>query len=568
MSELTVDAAVDWAPGLDAALAGLHRAEKVWAATSLGNRRDLLERVHGLVGRHAQAWVETAAGIKGLPTQSPLVGEEWISGPYAMLNALNTLATSVAALEKGGSPIDGYRLGSAPGGRVTVEVLPHNVYDRLLLSGFSARVWMKPGVSAESVRREAGLAERNPSVTNGVGAVLGAGNITSIAPLDVLYELYANNRVVALKLNPIMDALLPVYREVFAPLIDLGVLVIVTGAADVGGYLVHHDLVDHVHITGSAASHDAIVWGTGEEALHRRANNNPLLIKPITSELGGVSPIIVLPGTWSKADLKFQAEHVATMRLHNGGYNCIAGQVVVLSAGWPQKDAFVAEIRAALRRAPVRKAYYPGSDRRVADACAAYPDAETVGGRVLVSGADDRTHLLQNESFAPVLGVIELPGKDFLSAAVRTANEDFAGTLGVNLIAHPRTIRHLGSTFENALADLRYGCIAVNAWTAVGFLTAAASWGAFPGDTLEDVQSGIGVVHNALLLPGPERTVVRGPFRPLSRSLVNRELAISPKPPWFVTNHTAASTGRALTAFAAQPSPLKLPRIFASALRG
>jgi aldehyde dehydrogenase (NAD(P)+) len=82
------------------------------------------------------------------------------------------------------------------------------------------------------------------------------------------------------------------------------------------------------------------------------------------------------------------------------------------------------------------------------------------------------------------------------------------------------------------------------------------------------VQSGIGVVHNALLLADPERTVVRGPFRPLSRSLVNGELAISPKPAWFVTNRTAAGTGRAMTAFAAKPSPLKLPAIFASALRG
>jgi aldehyde dehydrogenase (NAD(P)+) len=69
-------------------------------------------------------------------------------------------------------------------------------------------------------------------------------------------------------------------------------------------------------------------------------------------------------------------------------------------------------------------------------------------------------------------------------------------------------------------------------------------------------------------LSDPERTVVRGPFRPLSRSLVNGEVAISPKPPWFVTNRTAASTGRAMTAFAADPGPLKLPRIFASALRG
>ena len=74
------------------------------------------------------------------------------------------------------------------------------------------------------------------------------------------------------------------------------------------------------------------------------------------------------------------------------------------------------------------------------------------------------------------------------------------------------------------------------------FLTAGCSWGAFPGHTLDDIQSGIGVVHNALLLAEPERSVVRGPFRPVHRSLLHGELAISPKPPWFVDNRTAAAT--------------------------
>ncbi len=43
------------------------------------------------------------------------------------------------------------------------------------------------------------------------------------------------------------------------------------------------------------------------------------------------------------------------------------------------------------------------------------------------------------------------------------------------------------------------------------------SWGGFPGTTLEDAQSGIGVVHNALLLDSPERTLVHGPFRAAPR---------------------------------------------------
>ena len=556
---------------LDAALADLVRAEAIWAAALVKRRRELLEQVHALIGRHAEAWVAAAVGYKGLAPDSPLVGEEWISGPYATLGGVATLAASLRALEAGKSPVDGYRLARGPGGRVVVHGLPHTTYDRLLLSGFSAEIWMPPGVDEQTVRARAGLAELDPTHTQGVSVVLGAGNISSIPPLDVLYELYAHNRVVLLKLNPVTDPLAPVLRQVFAPLIALGVLRIVTGAADVGAYLVHHDVVSHVHLTGSAATHDAIVFGTGDEGRRRKAENRPLLTKRISSELGGVSPVIILPGPWSAADLSFQAEHVATQRLHNDGYNCIAGQVVVLSADWPQKDAFLAELRKVFDRAPARADYYPGSDQRVAAALAAYPSAQRHGGRVIARGsANDRANMLTTEYFAPVLGVIELPGlgRDFLTAAVATANEDFVGTLGVNVLAHPRTLRQLGSAFDQALVDLRYGCIAVNTWTGLGFLTPTASWGAFAGHTLDNVQSGIGIVHNALLLDGPERTVVRGPFRPSPRSVLHGEMAISPRPPWFVTNPTAATTGRRLTAFAAQPSWTKLPGIFASALRG
>ncbi|WP_256341197.1 hypothetical protein [Streptomyces sp. TLI_105] len=106
------------------------------------------------------------------------------------------------------------------------------------------------------------------------------------------------------------------------------------------------------------------------------------------------------------------------------------------------------------------------------------------------------------------------------------------------------------------------------AWTGVGHLTTTATWGAYPSHTLDDVQSGIDVVHNALLLDGPGRTVVRGPFRPSPRSVVHREMVMSPKPPWFVTNRTADTTGRLLTDFAATPRWSALPRIFASAPRG
>ncbi|MBU9762376.1 aldehyde dehydrogenase family protein [Mycobacterium sp. TNTM28] len=562
---------------IDEALEQLTEGEKTWGSLSLAARRGLLDEMRTLTVRHAAEWVEAAVGIKQLDPSSPLVGEEWMSGPYSLAAALGALSATLAKLDEGKSPLDGVGFGYAPGGRTTVKVLPLNVFDRLLLSGFSAEVWLQPGIERSEARQSAGLTQRDPGRTHGVGVVLGAGNIFSIAPLDTIYELFANNRVVALKLNPITDPLLPVLTKVLAPFLAVGAVRILTGGPDVGTYLVRHKLVDHVHMTGSALTYDAIVFGTGEEGARRKAADDPVLDKEITAELGGVSPTIVLPGEWSKSDIEFQANHVATQRLHNNGYNCVAAQVVVLPKHWAQREEFVAALRKAVDDAPPRAAYYPGSDARVSGADASYPDAQHLGSngaRVLVVDPADRNALLRTEYFGPVLGVIELDTEDddsgerFLSEAVRVANDEFVGTLGANIIAHPDTLAGLGDTFERLVATLRYGTIAINAWTGVGYLTPTATWGAFPGHRRNDIQSGTGVVHNAFLLDRPERTVVRGPFRPAPRSILRGEWSLSPKPPWFVNNRTSATTGRLLVDFAGAPGWAKLPAIFASALRG
>ncbi|MFE3617936.1 aldehyde dehydrogenase, partial [Streptomyces anulatus] len=123
---------------IDTALDDLTQGEKTWAATDLRRRRELLDELHALTARDAEAWVAAARTIKKLDADSPLLGEEWMSGPMTMLAGAQALSESMAALEKGASPLDGVELTTAPGGRVAVPALPHGIYDKLLLSGFSA----------------------------------------------------------------------------------------------------------------------------------------------------------------------------------------------------------------------------------------------------------------------------------------------------------------------------------------------------------------------------------------------------------------------------------------------
>lgn len=563
-------------PDIDSLVDRLAFGERAWARTPISARRDLLLEVSAAASTNATEWVRIAAEIKQLDPASPLVGEEWISGPYAVIAYAQALGDTLRRLDQGSDILAGYRVDRAPGERLAIQVLPNHAFDKLLLSGFHAEVWTAPGVTREELRAKAGLGQRTPERTNGVALVLGAGNIFSIAPLDVLYQLFAHNRTAVLKLNPTTDPLAAVLRTILKALIDRNLVEVVTGGPEIGSALANHPGVAAVHMTGSEATHDAVVWGPGEAAATAKAAGTPKLNKPMTSELGGVSPVIIVPGQWSKSDLRFQAEHVATQRLHNSGFNCIAGQIVILSSDWGQKDDFLAALRRAMAAAPARPAWYPGCHVRVDSARQLHPTVEEVGGtpeRTLLTGLDlsDPTEsAFSTEYFGPVLGVAELAGTgaEFLDAAVDVANQRLHGTLGANILAQPKTIKELGDRLRSALAELRYGTIAVNAWTGVGYLTPRATWGAFPGHTLDDVQSGIGVVHNALLLENTERTVVTGPFRPTPRAILHGEMSLSPKPPWFVTNKTAAGTGRLLTGFAARPRWGALPAIFWSALRG
>ena len=557
---------------LDADVAALRAAAGEWATTPLAGKRRLLEAVRGATAAVAEEWVRVCCQGKGIATGSPAAGEEWMSGPYAVLVNVAALVRLLGRLEAGASPLDRLRARALPGGRVALRVFPSLPEDRLVV-GYSAEVWLRPGITLEQA--EAGVARRlrEPGQPGRVALVLGAGNISSIPPLDALAKLYQDNAVTLIKLNPVNAYLEPVLSRALAPLVEPGFVRVTSGGADVGSYLAHHPDVDAVHITGNAASHDALVFGPGEEGARRKRARRPLLTKPVTSELGGVGPVVVVGGRWSDAAVAAQAENVVTQRLHNSGFNCIASQIVVLPRSWPEADRFLEHLRRGLRAAPGRVAWYPGAADRQRAAVAAHPGAELLGGdpevpRTLLADLDPGDAdepAFRTEYFGPVLGVTRLPGDspaEFLDNAVTFCNERLQGDLGAGLIAAPRTLRELGPRLEAGIARLRYGTVAVNCWVGPIFGMPRATWGAFGGHDVHDVGSGVGIVHNALLLdPGHvERTVGRGPFRPW------------PKPLWSVTNRTAQVTGERMTRFAAEVSwGRAVPRVLAaiaSSLRG
>ncbi|MEX2582828.1 MAG: aldehyde dehydrogenase family protein [Gemmatimonadota bacterium] len=570
-------------PRLDAALLELRANATGWARLPLPRKIELLDGVRRHAAEAAERWVDAATLAKGLGPESPYRGEEWSSGPYALISYVGTLRRTLEHVRDGTlALLVKDRVRQRPDGQAVVRVVPTRPLDRLLFPGIEAEVWMAPGVAPADLPGTMATFYTRVNPEGSVVCVLGAGNIAAIPPLDVLYELYAEGRVGLLKMNPINAYLGPILAEVFQDFIEAGYLRIVYGGAGVGTYITRHDEVDQIHVTGSAATYDAIVFGTGETGWRRKVLDEPEIKVPVSGELGGVSPVIVVPGPWSDADLRFQAEHVATMKMHNGGFNCVAAQVLVLPDEWPLRDAFVHEVRRVLREIPDRPAYYPGADERVRTLCDAYPAGVewlgATGARLLipdVDPADADHHMFTSEAFSAALAVTRLPGgaggsdaSAFLARAVDFCNECLLGSLAVTILIHPGTIQQLGDGLEDAIGRLRYGNVSVNVWNGIGFFLPHASWGAFPGHDRSDIQSGSGVVHNALLFDAPQKSVVKGPFAPFPRSLQLGEYHAAPKPPWLVTNGGTENLFRRMTYFSAAPSVRKLLRVVAAGFRG
>jgi aldehyde dehydrogenase (NAD(P)+) len=563
-------------PKLDQLVQTLQEHKDAWATLPIPRKIEMLVEVRRRLGERAEAWVEACVQGKQMDPRSPWVGEEWTTGPWAMAVAINGYLETLRALSAGKLPRP-RKVFTLPNGQLAAEIFPGNVYDFLLLNGITAEVWMQPGVTRENLAEHMATFYRQEHPAGKVALVLGAGNVASIAPRDALYRLYAMGHVVLLKMNPVNDYLGPILEDIFAPFIDGGFLRFAYGGADVGKYLTPHPGVDEIHMTGSARTYQTIVYGPGPEGAERKRRKQPILKKPITSELGGVGPTILLPGKWSRADIRFQAENVVTMKLHNNGYNCVASQVLVLWEGWEQRDEFLEAVRDLLRAVPPRKAYYPGAAERQKEAVAIHPEAELLGDevpRTLITGLDPQAaeeYCFTTEFFGAVLAEVSLPGKDadeFLENAVHFCNEKLYGTLGATIIAHPRTIKALGPAFGKAVADLHYGSVGINIWDAAAFMLAQSAWGAYPYPSGKEVGSGVGVVGNCYLFDQPEKTVIRGSFHPFPRTWLNGNPAFLPKPPWFITNKTAHTTSKGVAIITIDPSVWRLPALIWSAFRG
>ena len=507
-------------------------------------------------------------------------------------------------------------------------------------------VWLRPGKPATQARdlkrkkKKNGDDETNSknrsrsssssSSSNNVALVLGAGNQLPAVVLDVLHKLVVEGDVVALKMNPVNDYLGPYVAAALEPLVRAGFLALLYGGGGVGAAAAEDPRVSSVHLTGSARTFDSLVWkGKAKKKLEGGARKREEaaaakkdaengdggddgddgdddaafwegtpLGKPVTGELGCVTPVIVLPpprgAAFSAEDLRYWADELVAGIINNAGHNCLACEVILTDAEWPQRSEFLEALTKRLDEEPRRVAYYPGSAERMrsfvescppppphpASAAAAaaaspaptprtvelgrpHPVSETPAGPVLPwvlrTGVPPEVAATGEENWCGAVQEVAFRGcggdpARFAAAAVAFANDRCSGTLSCVLVAHPSVPSRV---VDEAVARLRYGSVCVNVSNLLGFCVPALTWGAWlPGGSADDIGTGNVAAHNAYLLDHVQKSVLRAPWR------------FRPAHLWSSGHRNLEGACEAACDFFSGPGIVGLLKVAAAALRG
>jgi hypothetical protein len=554
-------------PDIDEVLGRLQANKDSWVRLGMHERLSLLDEVRRDFISLSDRWVAAELEAKRIAPNTLGEAEEW--GILATIHrALRTLRQSLADIEEWGQPSIPGPLALRPNGQVMAQTFPLTPWDGLFFRGATGEVWMESGVGVEETIATQAAAYKEPQRKGKVCLVLGAGNASMLPITDVLDKLFVELRVVVLKPNPVNAHMGPLIEEGFRALIERGFLAVVYGGAEDGGYLSSHPDVEDLHLTGSDKTFEAIVFGTGREGRKRKAARTPLITKRFTGELGNISPVIIVPGPWTRDDVGEQAKHIATWLVINAGFNCLTPRVLIQHGSWTQREPLMDAVGQLLDRVPPRHAYYPGAQDRHAEFLEAHPEARLFGTEGVdrlpwtlipdVNPENTDDICFKREAFCGLFAETALDAPSvasFIDRAVEFANEALWGTLCATIIVHPKSLRDpdIAAVVDRALSDLRYGTVSLNMLPYYSAYFMGSPWGGFAGQDIYDIQSGIGTTFNMLMFDRPEKSVVKAPFRRLD--------------PLTMKSKRPVEFSRKLAAFEARPSWKKVPGLAWTAVR-
>jgi hypothetical protein len=552
---------------IDHALNQLHTMKDHWVTLSIPKRLAILEKLSRDMLAISDQWVAAGLSAKALPRDSMGEAEEWLY-VAAIMRCLRMIRKTLLETQRYDKPRLPGKVTRTINGQMAVQVFPRDLWDAIVYRGDRAEVWMEPGVTISEA--DSWHTWQNPpaDADGKVALVLGAGNVSFLPVIDLLHRLFVRNQVVVIKLNPVNDYLGPLMETGLRALIQPGYLQIVYGGANQGSYLTQHHLVDEMHLTGSINTFETIVFGPGEEGQQRKASHDTKISKPFTCELGNVSPVIVVPGPWSKADLQDQAEQVVTWFTGNAGFGCLNPRMILQHANWEARRLFLDAIVGVLGKIRTRRAYYPGASDLLNQYLTAHPSALQIGNPsgdelpwTIVPDLDPSLRddiCFTQEAFCSLMGEAGLEATDtvdFIQRAVEFANSTLWGSLCATILVHPASLRDLAvaAAVDSAIANLRYGSVTVNLSSFFPVYSQVTPWGGYPGSPFHDVQSGIGKTSNTLMFAHPQKSVWWGPFRKYPD-------------PLRATARRPATLARKIAMVEGSPSLVKIPGLLWSSL--
>tara|TARA_B100001287_G_scaffold265412_1_gene258279 strand:+ start:391 stop:2037 length:1647 start_codon:yes stop_codon:yes gene_type:complete len=540
---------------IDRFISTLRTKSKEFNSISNVQLASMLEETISNIKEVSYFWATICSDNKGT-TKTPAEGEEWLGGPFASVLATQYYIKSLIN-------DDDLDEGNFNNSENSYKVFPNNFIERITFPFINAKVYFNKSMSFEDINKFRGFSKRydiEPSIT----LVLGAGNFSSIPYLDVLYHLITRRSVILLKLNPVNEYLKPVFEKVFKNFIERGYIIVTNGNINESKYMATHPGINHIHLTGSDKTYEDIVYGrelTGNERSIKTVSKiNP---KPITSELGNVTPIIIHPGKWSTSDIKYQARKIVTGKLNNNGFNCIAAQVVVLPDGWGHTETLIKYVKYYMNKAKDRKAYYPDSIERLTklEKDKSYERVNSLSCTTphLTREIKAYNKYELDEVWSSTIYFRKIAysnAEDYVKKSIDYCNNELWGNLGVSVIIKNHNSKFNKHITNSYIENLKYGTIAINEWAAIGYIIPQLPWGGFPGNKDNDIQSGQSVVHNSMLFESPLKGIVETKFR-ISRLI---------DPPWFITNRKSRRLFMNLTYFQINNTKINLIKLIFSAL--
>ena len=540
---------------IDRFISTLRTKSKEFNSISNVQLASMLEETISNIKEVSYFWATICSDNKGT-TKTPAEGEEWLGGPFASVLATQYYIKSLIN-------DDDLVEGNFNNSENSYKVFPNNFIERITFPFINAKVYFNKSMSFEDINKFRGFSKRydiEPSIT----LVLGAGNFSSIPYLDVLYHLITRRSVILLKLNPVNEYLKPVFEKVFKNFIERGYIIVTNGNINESKYMATHPGINHIHLTGSDKTYEDIVYGrelTGNErSIKTLSKINP---KPITSELGNVTPIIIHPGKWSTSDIKYQARKIVTGKLNNNGFNCIAAQVVVLPDGWGHTETLIKYVKYYMNKSKDRKAYYPDSIERLTklEKDKSYERVNSLSCTTphLTREIKAYNKYELDEVWSSTIYFRKIAysnAEDYVKNSIDYCNNELWGNLGVSVIIKNHNNKFNKHITNSYIENLKYGTIAINEWAAIGYIIPQLPWGGFPGNKDNDIQSGQSVVHNSMLFESPLKGIVETKFR-ISRLI---------DPPWFITNRKSRRLFMNLTYFQINNTKINLIKLIFSAL--